>query len=219
MGRTDPQLFLDSGRRENQILRDSVAKVGRPVSGMDAILDWGCGCGRVVRWWADLDSTTVHGCDYNERLVGWVSHNLPFAKARRNGLAPPLPYQKDSFDFVYAFSVLTHLTDQNAIAWMAEIKRVLHPGGLFFLTTHGEFQANRIIGADARRRFARGESTVQYTSVEGTNLCAAYHPRSFVESTLAADFDVLQATETHTLEEDDPRWSPQDSYLIRKPYN
>jgi SAM-dependent methyltransferase len=213
-GDSDLERFLVSGERENRMVRDAVARAGRPVAEMNAILDWGCGCARVTRWWADLD-VAVTACDYNAELVGWVDANLPFVTARRNALEPPLPVPDAGQDLVYAFSVLTHLPDELALAWMREIRRVLRPGGLFFFTTHGEACRDRVT-PDEAAALDRGESVVQFSGIAGTNLCAAYHPRAFVESRLAEGFEVLEAIEAHRGGADVETGMVQDRYLLRR---
>jgi SAM-dependent methyltransferase len=41
------------------------------------------------------------------------------------------------FDLVYAFSVFTHI-DEWETAWLAELRRVLKPGGVAYLTIHSD---------------------------------------------------------------------------------
>jgi len=215
VGHADPESFLRGGRRDNEIIREALSRGGAETAGLKRLLDWGCGCGRIVRWWDDLPATDVHGCDYNAELVEWVDGNLPFVTAQVNKLAPPLPYEARSFDCVYAISVFTHLTDELGIAWMREIHRVLVPGGRFFFTTHGQFYRDRL-APDETTRFDAGESVVQFASVEGSNLCAAYHPREWIEARLLDGFELLEVREAHTLDETERRELAQDRWLIRK---
>jgi 2-polyprenyl-3-methyl-5-hydroxy-6-metoxy-1,4-benzoquinol methylase len=91
-GTADLDRFLDSGEAQARYLRELVDRVGCPLAEMNAILDFGCGCGRIARWFSDLPSTRIEACDYNEQLVGWCDANLDFVHARTTGLAPPLPY-------------------------------------------------------------------------------------------------------------------------------
>jgi SAM-dependent methyltransferase len=214
-GDSDLERFLVSGERENRMVREAAARAGRPVAEMDAILDWGCGCARVTRWWSDLEDVAVTACDYNAELVDWVGASLPFVTARRNELEPPLPVPDASQDLVYAFSVLTHLPDELALAWMREIRRVLRPGGLFFFTTHGEACRDRVTPEEAAA-LDRGESVVQFSGIAGTNLCAAYHPRAFVESRLAEGFEVVETIEAHLGGADVQTGMVQDRYLLRR---
>lgn len=215
VGHAEPGPFLEEGRRHNQVIREAVARAGFEIEGAERLLDWGCGCGRVMRWWADLPETAVLGCDYNSKLVRWVNGNLPFAEARKNDLQPPLPYGRDEFDVAYAISIFTHLSNDLAAAWMAEIRRVLRPGGLFFFTTHGRAYRDRLEAAKGAR-FDRGEPVVLFPAAEGSNLCASYHPTEWIRGRLLAGFDLVELREAHLLPPDRLYGLLQDRWLIRK---
>lgn len=67
-----------------------------------------------------------YGSDINPRLIRWCADNLP-GRYFTNGLRPPLDLPDASIDLVYAHSVLTHLTEQTAQAWLAEVRRFCAP--------------------------------------------------------------------------------------------
>lgn len=48
-------------------------------------------------------------------------------------MVPPLPFRDASFDWVISFQVIEHIRDDRA--FVAEIHRVLRPGGRFLVTT------------------------------------------------------------------------------------
>ncbi|PWU25338.1 MAG: hypothetical protein C5B48_01855, partial [Candidatus Rokuibacteriota bacterium] len=50
----DASFFLRSGRRHAELVSGLLGAHGASVEQLDAILDFGCGCGRVVRCWAAL---------------------------------------------------------------------------------------------------------------------------------------------------------------------
>ena len=179
-GTPDVEWFLESGRRAAESIRAATARNGRPLDEVRALLDFGCGCGRVLRHWIGMHGCERHGCDTNDEAVEWCRRNLPFAQFEVNGLAPPLPYDDDRFDLVYALSVLTHLTEDLQRAWLRELRRVLAPGGLLLVSTHGDAYRDRLDPAE-RRRYDRGELVVRWRRAAGTNLCAAYHPRAALE--------------------------------------
>ncbi|MCP6725914.1 class I SAM-dependent methyltransferase, partial [Klebsiella pneumoniae] len=87
-----------------------------PLDSIGSVLDFGCGCGRVTRWWADFEGA-VAGSDVNAEAVAWCRENLGFASFEQNALAPPLDFDDASFDLVYALSVFTHLTEELQLAW------------------------------------------------------------------------------------------------------
>jgi SAM-dependent methyltransferase len=180
--------FLRVGRQMFEGIRGGVEAMGRDPEELGAVLDFGCGCGRVARHWAALRGPELHGCDYNPALVDWCAANLCAMRAYRNELAPPLPQVSGSFDLIYALSVFTHLDVELQGAWLAEYRRLLAPGGLLVVSVLGATVAHRL-GAEERRRFEAGEMVVQRPRLAGRNLCSAYHPRAYVEGKLLADFE------------------------------
>lgn len=184
----DAARFLAVGERMAGSIAAAVAHAGPSLERMGAILDFGCGSGRVARHWAGLDGPEVHGCDYNRELVAWCGDNLPFLYATRNELEPPTPYVAGSFDLVYALSVFSHLSEPIQRAWTAEFRRILRPGGLLVVSVLGEAARDRLAGP-ARERFERGEMVVERPRMAGSNACTVYHPRRYVLSALLGEFD------------------------------
>ena len=215
VGHTNVDQFLTAGRIESEIIRQALARDDAEIGQLASILDWGCGCGRILRWWKDLDRTEISGSDYDPQLVGWVDQNLPFVCAKVNQLSPPLPFESGSFDLVYAISIFTHLDDRLAAEWMREIHRVLAPGGRFFFTTHGESYRDRLSTAEDTA-FGNGRSVVQFGSTEGSNLCAAFHPPGWIRSRLLDGFELRELRQAHQLDPFERSVLAQDRWLIRK---
>ncbi|HEY4413549.1 MAG TPA: class I SAM-dependent methyltransferase, partial [Gaiellaceae bacterium] len=206
-GTADAEWFLRSGRAAYDAIAASV-----PLDEVESVLDFGCGCGRVLRYWSGR-AGTVAGSDRDAGAVDWCRVHLPFATVARNGLAPPLAYGNESFDLVYALSVFTHLTEELQTAWRDELHRVLRPGGRLLVTTHGRAYLPRL-ESEERMRFERGELVVRWSDLAGTNLCSAYHPERYVRETLAQGFDVS------TIEPEGARGNPtQDLIVLRRPLN
>ncbi len=76
------------------------------------------------------------GIDIDSDNVSWCVQNLKgnFQTVR---LHPPTDLPDAAFDLIYACSVLSHLTEADADAWLAEIARVLAPAGLALLSYNG----------------------------------------------------------------------------------
>jgi SAM-dependent methyltransferase len=188
----DAQFFLNSGDHNAELIRDVLRSAGTPIEDIESLLDWGCGCGRVLRHWNGLTNTRVFGCDITPKMVAWCNENLPFVEAAVNELLPPLPYEEETFDLVYAFSVMTHLSQELQRAWVGECRRVLKPGGYFLFSTLGDYFVSRDRLNDAERKaFESGQLVVLYEDSAGTSLCSAYHPADYVQRELAVDFDVV----------------------------
>src|SRR5437588_1691844 len=190
----DADYFFSSGRQQADLVRALVREDGATIDDFDALLDWGCGCGRVLRHWKDLPQTQVAGCDINPELVAWCDEHLSFADVRVNELAPPLPFAEACFDLVYAFSVFTHLTVGLQQAWMRECFRVLKPGGRLAFSTMGAhyLRLGRLNEAE-RCEFERGNVVVLYEDAPGTSLCSAYHPPEYVRGELTSDFELASS--------------------------
>ncbi len=208
----DGERFLQIGALMAGSIRAAVAEEGAEMGEMGAILDFGCGCGRVARNWAALDGPEVHGSDYNDELVSWCDANLPFLQAGRNELDPPTGYESESFDLVYALSVLSHLSEPLQGAWVAEFRRLLRPGGLLIVSVLGESVRERLT-SERMECFDRGELVVERPRMAGSNVCSAYHPRPYVTEHLLAEFADVRAFEFGS-----PEWPLlQDAYIARRP--
>ena len=210
-GTADVDWFLESGRLAAESVQNSLARHGRRMDELGALLDFGCGCGRVTRRWVGLDRTAVHGADANEHAIAWCRATLPFGRFASNGLAPPLEHADGSFDLVYALSVFTHLPEDLQLAWTHELERLLRPGGFLLLTTHGARYRERLT-PDERAAFDAGRLVVRWPEGAGTNLCSAFHPSSYVEERLAAGLEVAEFVP------EGAKGNPhQDLYLLRRP--
>ncbi|HTL28058.1 MAG TPA: class I SAM-dependent methyltransferase [Tepidisphaeraceae bacterium] len=145
----------------------SAVRRHRPVSSVRRVLDWGCGCGRLASHFLTLPQVEVDGCDIDGEAVGWCKENLPEGRFVKSDLWPPLPYDDGTFDLIIAFSVFSHL-DRNAQAkWLAELKRVLAPGGLLLASVHGPFAARFSFQDDYFKRLANGIFDIDDTRLDG----------------------------------------------------
>jgi SAM-dependent methyltransferase len=210
-GTTDAHWFLASGAMAAESIRRTLERNGRDIESFRSVLDFGCGVGRVIRHWHHLTATRLHGTDYNPRLVSWCRKALTFAQFEVNALDRPLPYADASFDLVYALSVFTHLSEPLQHRWIAELARVLAPGGYLLITTHGEHYLDQL-SPHHQADFRAGRLVVLQSDREGTNDCAAFHPESYIRATLAPPFEVLDFAPEAAW--GNPR---QDVTLMRKP--
>jgi len=203
-GTADADWFLRSGRAAYDGIAAHV-----PPGEVEAVLDFGCGCGRVTRYWGEF-AGSVSGSDVSVRAVDWCRANLAFARFEVNRLDPPLAFADESFDLVYALSVFTHLPEPLQLAWRDELRRVLRPGGRLLLSTHGRSYLPRLDAGESAR-FERGELVVRWGDLPGTNLCSAYHPEAYLRTTFADGFTFVE------LEPEGARGNPtQDLVLLRR---
>jgi SAM-dependent methyltransferase len=190
-GEVDPAWFLESGRLSAATVEDALGRHGFELERVGRLLDFGCGCGRLIRHWHTLSSVTLHGCDRDPSGVRWCSENLRFGHFATHGPGPPLPYPDEWFGAVCAVSVFTHLPEGDQLAWVQELRRLLIPGGIFLLTTHGDRYLGRLM-PDERVLFEAGRVVVRSPSAVGSTLCTAFHPESYVREFLADGFELLE---------------------------
>jgi len=185
--------FSEQGRSDAAKFRDLAARHGADMAGGISVLDFGCGVGRIARWLASdviAAGGTFHGSDLNPKLVAWCAANLPGSYGR-NRLRPPLDVADDQVDLVYAHSVLTHLTEATAGAWLAELARVLRPGGLALLTFHDEAYAARFGPPGVAERLAQEPYVVWNNAMEGSNYMSAWTTTPRMAALAGERFEVV----------------------------
>jgi ubiquinone/menaquinone biosynthesis C-methylase UbiE len=107
--------------------------------GSGKILDWGSGHGRVIRHFEEVGpDVELYGVDIDADNIHWAADHLPNVRCTHGPLMPPLPFADSTFNLVFGISVMTHLTPAVQAAWLAEIQRVLRPGGMALLTFSGD---------------------------------------------------------------------------------
>jgi SAM-dependent methyltransferase len=157
-GTPDAMHFDSSGMRSRRDFERALAVVGRSFDGFENVLEFGCGCGRILRWLDDLPpGTKLHGVDIDEEAIAWAAEHIPHARFTVNQALPPLDFPDDAFDLVVNHSVFTHLPERYQDAWLGELDRVTRPGGTLLLTVsadhpfQGFLQSWRDAGADPKR--------------------------------------------------------------------
>lgn len=199
IGTSDPDAYRSSGAsvacRLNEFLRH---QLGKPVESFDAVLDWGCGAGRLTRYLAML-SPHVTGVDIDADNVAMCAEYLPQASFLPIDRNPPTPFPHGSFDLVIGISVFTHLSEANQHAWLSELKRIVRPGGVLLMTISGQAQTHlyqdwsgnqrnthlsgiHVVGQNAQLRDVLADPAY-YIDVQ--------HSHDYVLSTWQAYFDVL----------------------------
>jgi SAM-dependent methyltransferase len=102
------------------------------------VLDWGCGVGRLTAHFArEWRPGSISGTDIDAENVRWCASAYPAATFSVAPLWPPTSFDDVEFDGVFGVSVMTHLTPIAQAAWLAELARILRPGGIALLTFAG----------------------------------------------------------------------------------
>lgn len=176
------------------------------------VLEWGCGPARVVRHipGALQRASRVYGSDYNPASIAWCQRDIPQVTFSLNQLDPPLPFEGDSFDFIYSISVLTHLSEAVCKRWLAELYRVLSPGGVLTITTIGDSFVQRMLPPEVANYQSTG-MLVRDGVEEGKRCFLAVHSPAYARAQLFSEFEVLN------FEPSAFPYTTQDVWVLRKP--
>jgi len=102
------------------------------------VLDFGCGCGRLLRVMARFaDNLEIHGGDVDPDAIRFCRDAFDFAEFADLPTIPPCSYGTGQFDVICAYSVFTHLPEKVHLKWIEELARITAPGALVVLTTGG----------------------------------------------------------------------------------
>jgi len=143
--------FLRVGEGCANLIRDHVNAMGIDLSNAGRVLDFGCGCGRTIRWFLRRGGDgEFHGVDVDADAVDWCKKHLPGGHFVATAPIPPLPYPAEHFDVVYCLSVFTHLNESLQDVWLAELRKILKPGGVLLFTIYGPAATKGMNAEDQR---------------------------------------------------------------------
>ena len=109
-------------------------------------LDFGCGWGRISRMFMrDFDLDRMYGFE-PQRGTCFMARTLnPYMCFLNGGYTPDGALPADRFDLVVSWSVFSHLSQASATGWLAELARVIRPGGYCLASTWGERFLNALL--------------------------------------------------------------------------
>ena len=132
------EVYEHIGRTVAKNLTDTLSEFS-PLKRGSRILDFGCGCARVLRYFQpDFEKCKFYGSDIDQQAIAWCQEHITDATFVVNNHLPPLPFEDQHFDFIYSISIFTHLPEEMQFAWLKELRRVTKIGGHLILTTHGQ---------------------------------------------------------------------------------
>lgn len=167
---------------------------------MGAVLDFGCGTGRLLQHFRHIHGIRIVGTDANPKMTEWCSRHIQGAEFFCNDLEPPLSFAEDeSFDLVYAFSVFTHIPIDFQRPWLSEMRRILRPGGFLLCTVAGAWLQNIFVRPEHLAELS-AKGYVQYSSADepaslstqvGGSGWDIYQPRSEVIRIFGSELTLL----------------------------
>ncbi|MCJ8330172.1 MAG: class I SAM-dependent methyltransferase [Lentisphaeria bacterium] len=162
---------VDSYRARTDLLIEEISKLSQDCR----VLDFGCGDGLYSHLLAQKTGSEIIGIDIEvdgikqaEKMTRdetYSGHRPAFVL----GEVGPLPFDDDHFETVFMLDVIEHLS--NPVAIINDIKRVLKPNGILFLTTP-EWNFHRIADPYHVVEYSVQELTDQLTR-NGFNVLAA----------------------------------------------
>ena len=178
----DADEFVAVGKRCATDIQSAVQKAGCEFDSFQRILDFGCGCGRTLVHVKDLaPNAQIDGTDIDAEAIEWCKQNLKFASFSLSKETPPIEYAADTFDFIYAISVFTHLDEDYQFRWLDELRRIAKPGAVLLLTV----DSSRVGEKDFvfQRSYEEGLFPAWYQN--------AFHSRDYVFENFGKYFEVI----------------------------
>lgn len=88
-----PRRFVEIGNACAQLVAGQLEKHGKLSEGA-RILDFGCGCGRTIRWMLEKHPLSrFYGSDIDAEAIAWCDQHLGVGRFTVNSALPPLPYE------------------------------------------------------------------------------------------------------------------------------
>ena len=117
-----------------------------PLGPNTVLLDFGCNSGITIRHFNTHENMkNLFGCDVKDVNLNFIRKYLSKdIKVITNSILPFLPYPENFFDFIISYSVFTHLT-YGVEHWLLELKRILKPGGVLYVTILSELSLEKIL--------------------------------------------------------------------------
>jgi SAM-dependent methyltransferase len=196
-----------------------------------AVLDFGCGYGRVLRFFLkDIDHRRLIGTDYTASLIDFCRASNRWCDFVRNDAEPPLPFADNRFQLAFAYSVFSHLSEEMHLRWLGELRRLIAPGGALAISVRPRnfiihLQTLRDVGtADAEQRIllemfvdterelslydAGGFCYAPYSDVFDPWFGEACIPRTYIEREWTRHFEIVDFIEGSSLDLEKSRRMP-----------
>ncbi|CAN5827762.1 hypothetical protein BH11BAC3_BH11BAC3_14900 [soil metagenome] len=178
-----------------------------------AILEWGCGVARVIRHIPDLvKNLRVYGTDINRAMINWDTENIRNVTFSVNDYKPPIKFDNNQFDLVFALSVFTHIEDEFQEAWLKEISRIVQTDGIFLFTTHGVRYRENLTSNQTEELKSKGAVTISFKK-KGHRMTNTYNNAANFKIVIAKYFEIIEFFDGEIFPE---KFGGQDVWIVRK---
>lgn len=115
-----------------------------------AVLDLGCGTGRLAQLFRRREADHVIGCDLAPNMLEVAQKTGVYQELVQGDLLQELPFAWDTFDVIICSMVLVHIPQKMLDHAVEEMFRVLKPGGYLYLVNLPQRRAPRLLLPDGR---------------------------------------------------------------------
>jgi len=207
------------------VFREGATKCGFDLNRPDLrILDFGCGWGRITQTLLrDTQPENLVGADVQQGVLDICEQSGLKCALSYVTPWPPSSLDDQSFDLIFSYSVLSHLSQKNHMAWVEELASKLKPGGVLaastrprsFITMVNELRKRKDVPAHANGaaaafldtsawlgRYDAGEFCFDIEGGGGKDLTGGYYgeaivPQQFVEREWSKYFDRIEFVHAH----------------------
>lgn len=118
---------------------------GYSIEDFVSILDFGCGYGRLTKYFPDVAiNAEIYGCDVDRDAISFAKKNYPRINFSTNQVDPPVHFEDEQFDLIILFSVFTNISEHVHKSWLKELALKLKNNGMLIATSHSQLCIKRI---------------------------------------------------------------------------
>lgn len=142
-GNSMDQYFVEGYSTYRTVMRCLVEATGQELALGSCVLDFGCGPGRLTRYWLNQPGLQVVAVDVDPACVDWCRNHLGAGQYYVGPLRPPLALDSQSVDCVLAINVVLHMGERDGLDWLREWARICKPGGTLLVSIASDLALTR----------------------------------------------------------------------------